>query len=104
MGRIPASARKEKDRDGAVILGWTGDNGDPDNFLDTLLGCDAVGGNNCAQWCNKEFDELVQKAKKTDRHGRAHQALRAGAGRVQAASALGAARPLQVFVPMRKKV
>jgi dipeptide transport system substrate-binding protein len=43
---------KEKDRDGAVILGWTGDNGDPDNFLDTLLGCDAVGGNNRAQWCN----------------------------------------------------
>jgi len=56
---------KEKDRDGAVILGWTGDNGDPDNFLDTLLGCDAVGGNNRAQWCNKEFDDLVTKAKET---------------------------------------
>jgi len=56
---------KAKDRDGAVILGWTGDNGDPDNFLDTLLGCDAVGGNNRAQWCNKEFDELVSKAKET---------------------------------------
>jgi dipeptide transport system substrate-binding protein len=54
---------KAKDRDGAVILGWTGDNGDPDNFLDTLLGCDAVGGNNRAQWCDKEFDELVTKAK-----------------------------------------
>lgn len=54
---------KAKDRDGAVILGWTGDNGDPDNFLDTLLGCDAVGGNNRAQWCNKEFDDLVTKAK-----------------------------------------
>ncbi|MEC6999682.1 ABC transporter substrate-binding protein [Brucella abortus] len=26
----------EKDRDGAVIMGWTGDNGDPDNFLGTL--------------------------------------------------------------------
>ena len=52
-----------KDRDSAVILGWTGDNGDPDNFLDTLLGCDAVGGNNRAQWCNKEFDDLVTKAK-----------------------------------------
>ena len=52
-----------KDRDGAVILGWTGDNGDPDNFLDTLLGCDAVGGNNRAQWCNQEFDDLVTKAK-----------------------------------------
>ncbi|MEJ6781957.1 ABC transporter substrate-binding protein [Aminobacter sp. Piv2-1] len=57
---------KAKDRDGAVILGWTGDNGDPDNFLDTLLGCDAVGGNNRAQWCNKEFDDLVTKAKETN--------------------------------------
>ena len=56
---------KAKDRDGAVILGWTGDNGDPDNFLDTLLGCDAVGGNNRAQWCDKTFDDLVTKAKET---------------------------------------
>ena len=56
---------KAEDRDGAVMLGWTGDNGDPDNFLDTLLGCDAVGGNNRAQWCNKEFDDLVKKAKQT---------------------------------------
>jgi dipeptide transport system substrate-binding protein len=54
---------RAKDRDGAVILGWTGDNGDPDNFLDTLLGCDAVGGNNRAMWCDKEFDDLVTKAK-----------------------------------------
>lgn len=56
---------KAKDRDGAAMLGWTGDNGDPDNFLDTLLGCEAVGGNNRAQWCNKEFDALVKKAKVT---------------------------------------
>ncbi|MDY6961668.1 MAG: ABC transporter substrate-binding protein [Pseudorhizobium pelagicum] len=56
---------KAKDRDGAVMLGWTGDNGDPDNFLDTLLGCNAVGGNNRAQWCNEEFDALVKKAKVT---------------------------------------
>ncbi len=56
---------KAKDRDGAVILGWTGDNGDPDNFLDAMLGCDAVGGDNWAQWCNKEFDDLVTKAKLT---------------------------------------
>ena len=56
---------KEKDRDGAVILGWTGDNGDPDNFLDTLLGCEAVGGNNRAQWCNEEFNTLVKQAKVT---------------------------------------
>ncbi|KAA0968116.1 ABC transporter substrate-binding protein [Aureimonas fodinaquatilis] len=51
------------DRDGAVLLGWTGDNGDPDNFLAVLLGCDAVGGANRAQWCNEEFNDLVQRAK-----------------------------------------
>jgi len=55
----------DKARDGAVILGWTGDNGDPDNFMDTLLGCNAVGGNNRAQWCNTEFDALMKKAKAT---------------------------------------
>ncbi|SIS76886.1 ABC transporter substrate-binding protein [Paracoccus saliphilus] len=54
---------KETDRDGAVLLGWTGDNGDPDNFLATLLGCDAVGGANRAQWCHEPFEELIQKAK-----------------------------------------
>ncbi|UUP18028.1 ABC transporter substrate-binding protein [Nitratireductor thuwali] len=54
---------KAVDRDGAVLLGWTGDNGDPDNFLAVLLGCDAVGGANRAQWCNEEFDALIQEAK-----------------------------------------
>jgi dipeptide transport system substrate-binding protein len=53
------------DRDGAVLLGWTGDNGDPDNFLAVLLGCDAVGSANRAQWCNEEFDDLIQRAKVT---------------------------------------
>ncbi|MEC9344057.1 MAG: ABC transporter substrate-binding protein [Pseudomonadota bacterium] len=54
---------KAVDRDGAVLLGWTGDNGDPDNFLAVLLGCDAVGGANRAQWCNEEFNGLIMKAK-----------------------------------------
>jgi dipeptide transport system substrate-binding protein len=53
------------DRDGAVLLGWTGDNGDPDNFLGVLLGCDAVGGNNRAQWCNEDFEKLIQAARVT---------------------------------------
>ncbi len=54
---------KDKARDGAVLLGWTGDNGDPDNFLAVLLGCDGVGGSNRAQWCHKPFEDLIQKAK-----------------------------------------
>jgi dipeptide transport system substrate-binding protein len=28
------------------LIGWTGDNGDPDNWLGTLYSCDAIGGNN----------------------------------------------------------
>jgi dipeptide transport system substrate-binding protein len=46
-------------------IGWTGDNGDPDNFLHTLLGCDAAKGNgsNVAKFCYQPFDDLVLKAK-----------------------------------------
>jgi dipeptide transport system substrate-binding protein len=47
------------------MLGWTGDNGDPDNFLATLLGCDAAkpGGGNVSKWCYQPFEDLIQKAK-----------------------------------------
>jgi len=57
----------EEGRKGAVILGWTGDNGDPDNFLSVLLSCAAAtpGGANRAFWCNKEFSDLLAKAKVT---------------------------------------
>ena len=54
---------KALDRDGAILLGWTGDNGDPDNFLAVLLGCDGVERSNRAQWCHKPFDDVIQKAK-----------------------------------------
>lgn len=57
------SRSKDVKRDGAILMGWTGDNGDPDNFLGVLLNCDAVGSSNRAQWCNKEFDDLILKAK-----------------------------------------
>lgn len=47
-----------------IQMGWTGDNGDPDNFLNVLLGCDAVkGGSNLARWCFKPFNDLIQKAR-----------------------------------------
>lgn len=48
----------------AMMYGWSGDNGDPDNFFVPILGCDAVkGGGNVSRWCNKDFESLVQKAK-----------------------------------------
>jgi dipeptide transport system substrate-binding protein len=48
-----------------ALYGWTGDNGDPDNFLNVLLGCTAArpGGNNIAKWCDPEYDALVNEAK-----------------------------------------
>ena len=47
-----------------VLLGWTGDNGDPDNFMGVLLSCAAAkAGANRARWCDKTFDDLLQQAK-----------------------------------------
>src|SRR3954466_15184800 len=54
------------------MLGWTGDNGDPDNFLHSLLGCasaQSVSGANIAKFCNKQFDAPVIKAKRISDQG-----------------------------------
>jgi len=49
-----------------MMFGWSGDNGDPDNFFVPLLGCEAVkGGGNVSRWCNKAFEDLVIKAAQT---------------------------------------
>ena len=47
-----------------AMLGWTGDNGDPDNFF-FLLGCEAArpGGQNLSKWCDKQFDGRLTKAR-----------------------------------------
>ena len=60
---------KKKDRPGAFQIGWTGDNGDPDNFFATLFACSAIGVSNYSSWCDKDFEDLIQKAKKTSDQG-----------------------------------
>ncbi|MBX6321888.1 MAG: ABC transporter substrate-binding protein [Rhodospirillaceae bacterium] len=88
-----------------VLLGWTGDNGDPDNFLDVLLGCDAAkDGANRARWCNKEFDDLVTEAKqtsdvakRTELYKKAQVVFKEEAPWVTIAHSV-------VFMPMRKEV
>jgi dipeptide transport system substrate-binding protein len=56
---------KEGEHD-TVLLGWTGDNGDPDNFLFALLSCEAAKtGNNKAFWCDPEFNDLIVKAQQS---------------------------------------
>jgi dipeptide transport system substrate-binding protein len=59
-------AKSRKGEHQMIQLGWTGDNGDPDNFL-YLLGCPGVAaGSNVAKWCDKKFDNLLVRARKID--------------------------------------
>jgi dipeptide transport system substrate-binding protein len=46
--------------------GWTGDNGDPDIFF-FLRSCSAarIPGLNSTGWCNKEFEDMLVKARQT---------------------------------------
>ena len=46
----------------AGIFGWSGDNGDPDNFLSPLLASANAGNSNFARFKNAEFDALLDKA------------------------------------------
>ena len=52
-------------RKGAFQIGWSGDNGDPDNFFATLFSCSAIGVSNYSFWCNDAFEKDIQDAKKT---------------------------------------
>ncbi|MDU7557635.1 MAG: ABC transporter substrate-binding protein, partial [Pseudomonas sp.] len=53
------------------LIGWTGDNGDPDNWLGTLYSCDAIGANNYSRWCDSTYEALIKKARTlTDREQR----------------------------------
>jgi dipeptide transport system substrate-binding protein len=50
------------------MLGWTGDNGDPDNFMYTLLGCasaKSASGSNISKFCYQPYEDIVVKAKST---------------------------------------
>ena len=51
----------------SVLIGWSADNGDPDNFYRPLLTCAAIpSGTNRAMWCNPDYDALIEAALNTD--------------------------------------
>lgn len=60
------SAFREKLKQGlhdSVLIGWSADNGDPDNFYRPLLSCAAIkSGTNRAFWCSPEYDSLIDQA------------------------------------------
>ena len=57
---------------GMAFIGETSDNGDPDNFLGSLLACrDGVPfDSNIAKWCGPTYDALVAEAARTTDHAR----------------------------------
>ena len=60
------STFREKLKQGShdsVLIGWSADNGDPDNFYRPLLSCAAIkSGTNRALWCSPEYDALIDQA------------------------------------------
>lgn len=47
----------------SVLIGWTADNADPDNFLRPLLSCaSAISGSNRTNWCDSHYDQLIADA------------------------------------------
>ncbi|MCG3728279.1 ABC transporter substrate-binding protein SapA [Vibrio cincinnatiensis] len=66
--RSERSELSEQNRVDLSLTGWSGATSDPDNFLRSLLSCDAnQAGVNVAQWCNSEFDFLLDLALETER-------------------------------------
>ncbi|MBN9314829.1 MAG: ABC transporter substrate-binding protein [Devosia sp.] len=95
---------KQKDRPGAFQIGWTGDNGDPDNFFATLFSCSAIGVSNYSSWCNQDFETAIQDAKKvsdqaerTKLYTRAQEIFKAEEPAMTIAHS-------KVFMPMNKRV
>ncbi len=53
---------KAGQKDDLYMLGWNGDNGDPDNFLYTLLDKDTIPGNNRSFYVNEKLHKILVKA------------------------------------------
>ncbi|MBA1271905.1 ABC transporter substrate-binding protein [Pseudomonas azotifigens] len=88
-----------------VFMGWSGDNGDPDNFLTPNLSCAAArSGENQAGWCDHGFDKLLTRARRsTDQSDRAALYRQALAIFHQQAPWVPLAHPKQ-FIVMRREV
>ena len=49
-----------------TLSGWATDSNDPDSFFRPLLSCAAIASQtNFAHWCNREFDDVLQRARRS---------------------------------------
>jgi dipeptide transport system substrate-binding protein len=88
-----------------VLLGWTGDNGDPDNFMYVLLGCEAAKDSaNRARWCEPAFDDLLVMAKRTSDLGQRIDLYRAAQLVFKEEAPWVTIAHSVVFMPVRKEV
>lgn len=100
---------KKGEKDDMFLLGWTGDNGDPDNFLYNQLDKDNIGGNNRSRYSNDEVHSLLieaqsatDKAKREDLYKKAQVIMKKDAPwipLVHSTPLLGAKANVAGFVP-----
>ncbi|WP_254915627.1 ABC transporter substrate-binding protein, partial [Pseudomonas aeruginosa] len=88
----------------AMLIGWSGDNGDPDNWLGTLYGCDAVDGNNFSKWCDAGYDKLVKDAKRTTDQGKRTELYKQAQHILKEQVPITPIAHSTVYQPMRKTV
>jgi dipeptide transport system substrate-binding protein len=96
--------RAKQGENGAILIGWSGDNGDPDNWLGTLFGCDALNGNNYSKWCDKPYDALIKEAKATADQGRRVELYQQAQHLLKDAVPITPIAHSTVFQPMRNNV
>ena len=88
----------------AMLIGWSGDNGDPDNWLGTLYGCDAIDGNNFSKWCDADYDKLVKQAKATSDQNKRIELYKQAQHILKAQVPITPIAHSTVYQPMSKKV
>ncbi|MFT5236179.1 MAG: cationic peptide transport system substrate-binding protein, partial [Shewanella sp.] len=50
----------------SVLIGWTADNSDPDNFFTPILSCSSVASSsNRSRWCHPDLDVILAQARST---------------------------------------
>ncbi len=97
--------RSQQGEHQTVLLGWTGDYGDPDNFLNVLLACAAAkDGTNRARWCNESFNSLVLEAKQTSDVAKRTELYQKAQAIFKEEAPWVTVAHSTVFMPMRKGV
>ncbi|MFK0086733.1 ABC transporter substrate-binding protein [Pseudomonas sp. NPDC090755] len=96
--------RSKGGENGAMLIGWSGDNGDPDNWLGTLFGCDAIAGNNFSKWCDPEYDKLIKQAKATSDQAKRTELYKQAQHRLKDQVPMTPIAHSTVYQPMRSTV